>query len=285
VHSKYTELADQFRANNGRLPNQSDWAVLLDQWIARGEAGCTFATVLARDPQNANWETYCVDGNNVTPVELEHIIDDLHNRKVEAMTIILSGLTTPEQLAEFLVRLSRSKRWFLELNEIGEESFAEDYSDCAICHGDYNSHRQNFQHLNVGLRYFLPNRQIVWVLGATPVALAPHTRCLSGFPFSVLFLRPSFSRDTSEEGATVHLCHMRNPSLQFDKEGERDRWEKVMEQSKKLRKHKLESSAFCSAKAKVTFTLPNKFLEYFDFVNIPSTEEPIERVSNGDTTK
>lgn len=273
VSPTFSELANKFIDVNGRLPMQSDWGTLLAWWLGRGESGCTFATKFARDLEAANWEFYTVSGQEVTAFELEELIDDAYGRKVEALTIMLAGMSTDEQVAEFLVKLCDSPRWFL--NDVAIEdsaTFSSDFSDCEACGGDFNLHFQRSSDLNVGLRYRLNNQQTVWVLGASPSDLAPTTRRLSGFPFSVLFLRPSFSRDSDAPSASVHLCHMRSKELGLDKESDIVKWDKAMGQSKELRRKKLGGSPHCKAKAKVTFSLPARFVSFLTFKDVPTYE-------------
>ena len=203
-------------------------------WIARGQTGCSFATLLAAAPIDAKWITAAVP-ERLDQQHLAALFAALVSEPPEALMVTFPYVDSPKQLAELVEQLASLPGWRGHLGDSPAPG-----------------------HISVALRWDMPGQPLAsWVLGFAPFDFMPFTRRA---PFAAVVYRPTpqyvaaIERKHEDGIAGVHLADLpiNLPEDEFDK-----RWAHTERVKKNLLAGELEHAA----KAKVAFVLPDEIAD------------------------
>lgn len=216
---------------------------ILFEWYRQGQIACIFARLLvSKKVDPTKWKSIVIIEGSLDVNELETILIDASDR-LEALQIIFPGAGTALQAVELVKTLCAHDSWACR-----EMPWLTDDEGKTVELG---------RTLQVGLRWNKPQSDYTsWALGIAPFDTMPFTRRFVGAPFIALVLRPSpptaFIDPKFEDGLQAsHLAHM-NDTLGEDHATRKS----FTEATKKLKYALLGGELLSTARAKVTFSLP-----------------------------
>ena len=205
---------------------------IVEDWMARGQTSCRFASVLARRSEEASWHTFTVT-SELEDADLADILDRVLRESVESselVQILFPGVNSAEELCGLVRNLTQSPgNWYWEEMEGDEDE---------IC---------------VGLRWVLPSKQhVAWIVGFGPFDFLPFTRRA---PITTLAVRTSEIKRTKYELSDlgtipVHLADV------DDLLPNQETRNKLTEATVAAKKKYLDGEHVSAARARVTFRIP-----------------------------
>ena len=232
-------VAERLITRESDFSNRSDLVqgVYLD-WLRRGQVGCIFAQLLGRARNRVGLRTVVVPDCSRTQAQVRDLADAIdqlikgaaEDREIEAITILLPAIVSPEDLVKLLLALSRLVGWKIEIER--------EWRTLTI----------------VGLRTVIGPRVWTEILGLGPMAFLPPTR---QSPVTSLEVRTKdkgsiWSRITRTMRA-AHLAYL--PTDRFlTPQQHRTRFKTL---TPALKKRILGGNEDERAKARVTFAVPS----------------------------
>lgn len=217
-----------------------DPAEQLFHWIRTRQAGCSYAALLANRDEAKSWRSWTTElpKDEASVENIEKVLQlAVGETAVHAVVIVFRDIETPTHLAILANRLCEHDSWSCCEPRQLQPSLG------------------GVRRFSLGLRWTMPNTHTSYVLGFGPFGFFPPTRRAPYCALTVPTCEVGPLRDPSLTSVERHLCDMRNERFDSNK------WKRLWKSTTDLKQALVNDSDETSAKAKVTFVLPEEIRE------------------------
>lgn len=255
--------APEPKPENEPEPKRDELDEFID-WASRDHLGCIFGRRLAGLLNRDSWTGAIFQQRDLPMLvdALDESVLSFANKGPELFQAILTQVSKPEEIIEFLRLLCGKERWYayeVPWEPSSADPAAPDREPKAAL---------------VALRWKLPDdKHVSWSLGFGLYRELPWTR---RGPYTSIILRVTPPRPEpgvaipadkqAEFGLTpVHLAHMAS-GFSVPDALKQKLWDKAAEETGKLKRQKVEPDMLPAARGRVTFSFPLALRERLDFL-------------------